>query len=206
MVEMEGSGPGYAVPAFTTFRRSDLLKDPNEITQIGFRLADRVGLTEVQGIDVQPAEGEEDFFPMDRVRAAAQASGQSATLDAADQHVGAWAKRFSASQRNRSIADLLLEMNGPDFPGGQRMYDELIPIAHDDDLAGAHLNAHWYTRDVKIFAKLARVTKPGDRVAVIYGAGHLAWLRHFARSMAGYTDVDVTPYVKKAIEHPAERQ
>lgn len=198
MVEMEGTGPGYAVPAFTKFRRADLLREPNEIIQIGFRLADRVGLKEVQGIDVQPAPGEEDFFPMDRVRAAARASGQIAMLDAADAQVGAWAKRFSASQRDRSIADLLLEMNGPGFPGGQRMYDQLLPIAHGDDLAGAHLNGRWYTRNVKIFAKLARVTKPGDRVAVIYGAGHAAWLRHFASTVQGYTDVDVTPFLKKA--------
>lgn len=198
MVEMEAPAPDYQVPAFTQFTRRDLRQDPNEIVQIGFRLADRIGLAAVQGIDVQAREGEEDYFPMDRVRAAAAASGQSAILETGDADVAAWAKRFSASQRHRSIADLLMEMNGPHFPGGQQMYDRLIPIANGEDLAGAHLNARWYARNIRIFAKLAQITRPGDRVVVVYGAGHAAWLRHFARSMHGYSDVDVTPYLAKA--------
>jgi hypothetical protein len=56
----------------------------------------------------------------------------------------------------------------------------------------------WYLRNAKIFAKLINVAKPGDRILVVYGAGHGYWLRHFAATTPGYTSVDVTPYLKRA--------
>ena len=41
-------------------------------------------------------------------------------------------------------------------------------------------------------------TKPGDRVLIVFGAGHGYWLRHFASETPGYRNVDVRPYLQKA--------
>ena len=198
MVEMMAPQPGYAIAEYETFS-SDLLKnDPNEIVQIGYRLAHRLGLEHVQGIDVQAKAGEEDYFPIDRVRAAAARSGQSEILAELDKSVGEWAQKFSASQSERTIANLFYEINQPDFVGNQRYYDLMLAIAAEDDLAGAYINARWYSRNVQIFAKLMRVATPGDRVVVIYGVGHVPWLRHFAQTIDGYTYVDPLPYLALA--------
>ncbi|MEI6418928.1 MAG: DUF5694 domain-containing protein, partial [Sphingomonadales bacterium] len=64
--------------------------------------------------------------------------------------------------------------------------------------AGADLNAMWYLRNAKIFGKLMQVAKPGARVLVVYGGGHLFWLKHFARFAPGFRDVDVMPYLQRA--------
>ncbi len=55
-----------------------------------------------------------------------------------------------------------------------------------------------YLRNAKIFAKLMRQAKPGDRIVVVYGAGHNYWLRHFAGATPGYVSVDPMPYLKAA--------
>jgi hypothetical protein len=40
----------------------------------------------------------------------------------------------------------------------------------------------WFRRNMRIFGNIVRlVESPGERVLVIYGAGHLGWLQyHFA--------------------------
>ena len=53
-------------------------------------------------------------------------------------------------------------------------------------------------RNAKIFSKLVQVTKPGDRVVIVYGAGHKFWLDHFAENTPGFTRVDPLPYLEKA--------
>lgn len=198
MVEMQSFEEDYSIPSFEQFSKEDLDSDTNEIVQIGFRLARDAYISTVYGIDVQPSEGEETFFPIDRVQKAASASGESSILARLNENIDAWVENFNASQTERSISDLLLEVNRTDFPGGQSYYDTMLPIASGGDLAGAHMNARWYARNVAIFAKLMQIVEPGDRVVVIYGAGHAPWLRHFARTISGYSNVDVVPFLREA--------
>ena len=77
-------------------------------------------------------------------------------------------------------------------------YYGLLPIGAGDRQPGADLNAGWYLRNAKIFAKLAQVSAPGDRVLVVFGAGHGYWLRHFASTTEGFASVDPLPYLAAA--------
>lgn len=198
MVEMSAPSPNYNIAEYETFTPELLKTESNEIIQIGYRLANRLGIEQVQGIDVLAMDGEESYFPIEQVRAAAARSDQTEILTELDKSIGEWAQRFGASQSERTIANLFYEINQPDFVGNQRYYDRMLPIAADDDLAGANINARWYARNIKIFAKLMRVAKPGHRVVIIYGAGHVPWLRHFAQTVPGYTYVDPLPYLALA--------
>lgn len=65
-------------------------------------------------------------------------------------------------------------------------------------LSPAELIAYYYMRNAKIFSKLIDVTEPGDRVVVVYGAGHKHWLEHFIRNMPGFELVDPIPYLQRA--------
>ena len=49
--------------------------------------------------------------------------------------------------------------------------------------AGADLVADWFRRNMRIFTNIVRIVDaPNERVVVIYGSGHLGWLR---QSFAG---------------------
>ena len=94
---------------------------------------------------------------------------------------------------------MLIRYNDPSTPmGGQDSYYSLLRLGDGNEQPGADLNAMWYLRNAKIFAKLINVAKPGDRILVVYGAGHGYWLRHFASTTPGYSSVDVRPYLEKA--------
>lgn len=201
MVEVQRPGPTYDVADFATFTPALLRTDRDETTQIGYRIAARAGLRSVQGIDEQPAKGEPDYFPIDRVEAYAKAHGEQAPLDAAFATAQAAARRFEAEQATTSIPRMLIRYNDPATPmGGQDLYYSLLRFGDGDAQPGADLNAMWYLRNAKIFAKLIDAARPGDRILVVYGAGHGYWLRHFAATTPGYRSVDVIPYLRRAAD------
>ena len=199
MVEMESDAPNFAVGEYQKYSQAMLDRDANEIVQIGYRTARVAGVKTVNGIDEQPKPGEPDYFPFDKVTASAAKFGQAAQLAAMNTPIAAFIKKFEADQKTQSVAQLLVQMNDPSgVQGTMDGYYGLLPLGDKDDQAGADLNAMWYLRNAKIFGKLMQVAKPGDRVLVIYGAGHGFWLRHFASNAPGYRNVDVMPYLKQA--------
>ena len=76
----------------------------------------------------------------------------------------------------------------------------MLSIGDTEQQPGAEFNAMWYLRNAKIFAKLMTVAEPGDRILVVYGAGHAYWLRHFASETPGFTNVDPAPYLQIAAQ------
>jgi len=199
MVEMHSDAPDFAAKSYQTFTVDRLKTQANEIEQIGFRVAKMAGLSVVNAIDEQPKDGEPDYFPYDKLQETATKFGQIAVLDRSNAVIQAWSKDFEVRQKTATVAELLIEMNVPGkrFPEMAFYYD-ILPIGDADTQSGADLNAMWYLRNAKIFGKLMRVAKPGDRVLVIYGAGHGFWFRHFATETPGYRSIDVVPYLKKA--------
>ena len=201
MVERQRPGPGFEVKDYAAFTPALLTKDADETVQLGFRIAARAGLTSVQGIDEQPTGDEPDYFPFDKVQAYAKSNGEEARLDAVFAPLKVEAKAAEARQRTETIPQLLLRYNDETTPtGGQQVSSGMLGFGDGDRQPGADLNAMWYLRNAKIFAKLMNVAKPGDRVLVVYGAGHGYWLRHFASTVPGYGLVDVKPYLKRAAQ------
>lgn len=199
VVERQRPGPDYDVKDYAAFTPAVLGKDPDETVQLGFRIAARAGLKSVQGIDEQPQGDEPDYFPFDKLQAYAKSAGEEARLDAVFAPLKLEAKAAEARQRTETIPQLLLPYNDEKTPtAGQAISYGMLGFGNGDRQPGADLNAMWYLRNAKIFAKLMNVATPGDRVLVVYGAGHGYWLRHFASTVPGYVSVDVQPYLKRA--------
>ena len=57
-------------------------------------------------------------------------------------------------------------------------YYAFVPFGEPFEYAGPDLVASWFQRNIRIYRNiLALITSPADRILVIYGAGHLGWLR-----------------------------
>jgi hypothetical protein len=108
-------------------------------------------------------------------------------------------KEFEKRQARTHLATLLMDTNEPSpWRAGISGYYEMLGIGNTQEQPGAELNAYWYMRNAKIFGKLMTVTDPGDRVLVIFGGSHAYWLRHFAKEVMGFQDVDPRPYLRTA--------
>jgi len=201
-VERVSSTPDLLDPNYRAFRVTQLAAQRDERVQLGYRIANMLGIHQVYAIDEQPTGGEPSYFPFDTVTAYARAHGQGQRLQVALDGAASEARAFDARQPKSSIAQLLIAANDDGaFMSSIRFYYDVLAIGDTEQQPGAVLNAMWYMRNAKIFGKLMRVTEPGDRVLVIYGAGHNYWLRHFAKETSGYQNVDPLAY----LEQPASR-
>jgi hypothetical protein len=197
MIERQAKTADLVDPKFAGFTVNDLGRNRDERVQIAYRLALRLGHNKVYAIDEQPGEGEPDYFPFDKLAAWAAANGEKPRLDAELDHAKSIVAKIEEWQANGTISDVLVNLNRPEQTSDdQKFYYGVLNFGDTEQQPGADLNAYWYLRNAKIFGKLMTLARPGDRIVVVYGAGHNYWLRHFAASVPGYRNVDPTPYLK----------
>ena len=195
VVERVTAAPDYIDPGFAAFTPADLQTKVDERVQVAYRLAAKAGVTRVYGIDEQPAAGEPDYFPFGKVMEHAGATGQSdaagAMMAKVQALVGAETKRLAGLPMREALAEANSGlMSSADF------YYEVLKFDAGEAQPGAELNGYWFMRNAKIFAKIADVAKPGDRIVVVYGAGHKHWLDHLASNTPGIERVDPVDYLK----------
>ncbi len=199
MIERVAKTPDLIDPNYARFNRTDLPKTRDERVQIGYRVASQLGVDIVYAIDEQPGPGEPDYFPFGKLIAWAKQNDAQQRVEALMAKGAAASARIERLQKQGSIAHVLLELNRPETTtADQTIYYEMLSFGDTEQQPGADLNAMWYLRNAKIFAKLQSLARPRDRVLVIYGAGHNYWLRHFAQTAPGYVSVDPVPYLAKA--------
>ena len=159
-------------------RYSDYLAGKHELTrnetqQIGFRLARELGHTTVFAVD---ADGE---FPFPRLVDYAKANGRMPEHDAIMTDVGAMVKAQNAYLASHTILETLLYLNSDEkVAEAVGYYFRQAHLGEAWNWAGADLVADWFRRNMRIFTNIMRIAgSPNDRVLVIYGSGHLGWLR-----------------------------
>lgn len=181
---------------YKAFTPEKLTTERNEIIQIGYRLANQLGLDRVYAIDEN--EGEISFFPFDRLQEVAARTGQEERVNEKIASIQADAAAQEAAQATHTISESLIWHNDPDVIRDQHrdFYYGLIDMTDKDEHAGAALNYGWYARNALIFANIAATAKPGDRIVVLYGSGHAYWLRHFVEETPGYTLVESVDYLR----------
>jgi hypothetical protein len=146
----------------------------NEVEQIGFRLAKDLGHSAIYAVD---ADGD---FPFQRVLNYARATGQSARLDAVMGEIGEMVKAQAEYLKTHTVLQTLLYMNS-DAKVAQDVGFYYLEARYGEpgDYAGPDLLAEWFRRNVRIYNNVTKVVAtPEDRVLVIFGSGHLGWLRH----------------------------
>ncbi|WP_417593454.1 DUF5694 domain-containing protein [Parasphingorhabdus sp.] len=189
--------PPYADAGFGNFKPEDLTKTRNETVQIGYRVAHVADIDRVYAIDERSSEGEPDYFPYDRVHEQAKEMGDVERFEAMSDY-GSLIAEFEEQQKSQSVPELLNFWNSGRFP--DHFYWKVMTIGEGEKQTGAELAAYWFMRNAKIFNKLVQVTEPGDRVIVVYGSGHGAWLREIVERTPGYVLEPVMPYLHKATD------
>jgi hypothetical protein len=183
---------------YPEFTPADLLTNPDERVQVGYRLARRLGLTRVYAVDEPDREGQPSYFPFEDVQAWVQAAGRMDELAAMHQGVAAFIAEMERRQATDSVGRVLAWMNDPArIASDQGFYARLMAFGAGDAQPGAVLNGRWYTRNAVIFARIMQVAEPGDRIVVVYGAGHAFWLRQMVQTTPGFVLVEPNDYLPR---------
>jgi Family of unknown function (DUF5694) len=177
---------------YRTFRQGKMTESGNEVVQLGFRLADRLGHKEVYAVDV---EGD---FPFEALMEWAQKNGRGERLEANITAIQAWAADLTGQLKSKTLSQVLRLHNDPQaVDDGNAFYLDALRYGAGEEQPGANLVARWYERNFRICALIAEATEPGDRILVVYGAGHAYLLRHCLGGIPGYRIKEANDYLPK---------
>jgi len=173
-IALEADPANKKVPAaFQDYLAGKHELSPNEIEQIGFRLAKQLGHNQLYPVDV---EGD---FPIQRVMNYAKAKDRSAELQKILDSIRDTVSKQDAYIKSHTVLESLLYMNSPpNIAAENSFYMQVVRFGEDGDYAGPDLLTAWYARNIRIYSNIVKlIASPSDRILVIYGAGHLGWLQ-----------------------------
>lgn len=208
---------------YQAYRRREFQLLGDEIYQLGFRLAERLGHSQVYCVNAwgrhcsPPLDMDEyavgrsatelnrflseelKFDPWRIVQEFAEAHGQAGLLDewlARIQQTGAEGDQAKLHQTlrltllNMNAEAVILRSHGSYFAGP-------FEIGVGNQYPGVDYVTAWYSRNLRIFANLQRITEPvaGERILLIMGGGHMAILRHCVEASPKYELVEVAEYL-----------
>lgn len=185
-------GDTLATSRYRAYLRGEHELSRQEEEQIGFRLAAAMGHESIYPVDVRIG------LPDEQLESVLEADPTLGRFMAGLQEYGEWAMATLGLWLSEStVGEMLYRMNTPEaIAWADRAYFEFfLPLVVEDDYAGAEFVATWYERNLKIFSNLHRISQSGDRVLVIYGAGHVPHLRRFVIASPYFCLEDPLPYL-----------
>jgi len=196
MVEADTSSQAKLDERFAASCHGDRPMTRNEVEQLGFRIACDRKLPGVVAVDWNELGPIKDENSVD-YREAIERHGQQAQREA-DLAVGkAKSDEDQRTLERGTVGDMLVRLNSPEWlRANARAYFRIGLYGTAEDPIGANWDMLWYGRNLAIFNNIVRRTEPGDRVLVIYGAGHGNWLRQLATDSGMYTVHDAQRWLK----------
>lgn len=166
-----------------------------EQDQIGFRLAEALGHTEVYAVDWNKS------FPGERADydflAWAKENGEEDRMTAFVKMGQEKLDRQAKTMRQQSIVEWYLDLNQPEVrEQDHQVYFDLATFGNNERNPGASWVGGWYGRNLRIFNNIRDVIEPRDRVLILYGSGHTFLLDRFFRESEAAEVVDPRPYIR----------
>jgi len=161
----------------------------SELHQLGFRLAIQFHHTQLYPVDFQSGMRIDSVMDYARIH-------DSAFVTRFNSTVSEVVKLLDRMQREETIGANLRFMNDPaNILRAHQPYADMTTVGAGDGYIGARVVGDWYARNLHIFANLASITQPGDRVLLIIGMGHAPILRELIRSHPGMQLVEPLDYL-----------
>lgn len=177
--------------AYARYQAGDHTLTANERQQIGMALAARLGHDRLHAVDYS------NGMDFDAMLQAATAAGQTSLLAEFDATLARiQSQAADPATIARPVLDRLIELNSPEEIAQHDLYLLLAQMGAAETPAGAEQMELWWGRNLHIFANIARVAEPGDRLLVIYGAGHKYLIDQFVDSAANLVWVDPLIYLE----------
>tara|TARA_R110002051_G_scaffold32382_1_gene72737 strand:- start:45474 stop:46301 length:828 start_codon:yes stop_codon:yes gene_type:complete len=191
LVELEPEHEAAFNETYAQYRAGQHSLTVNERQQIGMALAARLGHDRLYAVDYS------NGMDFDAMLQAAAAAGQTALLADFDTAIGRiQAQAADPATASLSVLDRLIDVNSAEEIAQHNLYLILAQMGDSAHPAGAQQMELWWGRNLHIFANIAHVSRPGDRVLVIYGAGHKYLLDQFVDSAPNLEWVDPLSYLQ----------
>lgn len=189
VIELEPRNEAEFNARYARYRAGAEALGVNERDQIGMALAARLGHERLYAADFR------NGMDFDAMLGAARAAGQTRLL-ARFEAAFAEIQAQQAHEAALSVRERLARMNTPEAQAPHAVYMTMAQMGSREDAVGAREMGNWWTRNMIIFAQIAQVSEPGDRVLVIYGQGHKFLLDQYFSQTDGFQLVDPLIYLR----------
>jgi len=183
---------------YTAWRETRDALGFNEIEQVGFRLADRMGLAALSPVD----------YPMwmDGTTAAdrhqpPQAEAATKVEEAESPLLMEVRAQVAADDRvlaEGTVTEFLAYLNRPERAVMNHRWDVISNLAPGPGTAmyeTTDLATNWYKRNLRIYTNLVAISGPGERVLFLVGAGHAHILNDIAATDPRFCLVPATAFL-----------
>jgi hypothetical protein len=167
----------------------------NEVVQIGFRLARRLGHQTVYPIDHQMPIGNDSIGALQERRPELRNRVDSlvAVLRHRTDSTAPWRQRSTIAEHLRA-ANSEEALRGGNSLG---MFGAFLAAGEGSNLGGPQLLARWYERNIIMAHNLTRVVAPGARrVLLIVGSGHVPPIRNVLHESPDFCPVSPVGYLR----------
>lgn len=165
----------------------------NEIQQIGFRLAHRLGHERVYATDWMHLDPED----IDRLQKGfEEAERKQPELVRESQE---WIEqRLQSHFKPGTVLEMIRQNNDETFNRRDHQYyiRYRARMGESPDYVGPFWLRWWYRRNLTIYANVARLAEADDRLLVLYGSGHNYLLKQFIRESELFELEPVDAYLK----------
>lgn len=180
---------------YAAYRAGSYTLTRDERDQVGLRLAATMKLAQVDCVDFTstPPGLESDYDFADY----AKTHGQQTALDKLMAKGHAYVVEETAYLRSHPLVDWYRRANEPErLKAGNSLYFDFAAIGGGDAHPGAAWVGGWHARNLIIVENVRRLSQPGDRIFMIFGAGHGYLLHAFAEDSGAFTLVDPQTYLR----------
>ncbi len=161
----------------------------NEIFQLGFRIAKKLGHRKVYGVDYSNVTM--DFEAMMKSMNDAKQQDLQAQLNSTLEEMG---KKISKQMATMSLEELYIDDNKPEEVAANiELYNEIsVKAGTLENTAGATMVSQWYKRNLLIWSSIQKIVDENDKkVMVLFGGGHTAILDQIVRYNRNWKTADL---------------
>lgn len=181
---------------YANYLAGRLVPTAKEYDQIAFRLAKKLGLQRVDALDwsgdAPGADSDYDFVDW------AKRNGQADRFDRFVRQGQDEADRTASAMRGQTIGQWYRALNDPaERRKLNESYFTIASFGSNANNPGAAWVGTWYARNLRIFNNLHAIAGPGERVFVLYGAGHTYLLDRFIVESKAAVPVDPRPFIPR---------
>ncbi|NGP77903.1 hypothetical protein G3570_14740 [Balneolaceae bacterium YR4-1] len=172
-LEFERKDSSYVDSLYRAYRNDNHELRVNEREQVGFRLAKQLDHQKVQAIDYKKPWGMEKVLKWAK-------KNDPKFVEFVEQWQKDNARLDSILFNSKTIGQILsLQASDAYLDRIQEARMQIMEVGADENYLGIEPNASVYKRNMRIFANLTSIADPGDRILIVYGAGHSYFFNEF---------------------------
>ncbi|MBO0322778.1 hypothetical protein J0X14_10755 [Muricauda sp. CAU 1633] len=168
----------------------------NEIFQLAFRVAKKVGLKSVQAVDYQNTD-----FPFDSLMTVAAMQNQTDLQQQFTDGIERFTQEFDEKIKSgATLLEMTYYLNTEELRRFSNEFQTQVPLLVGDrnNFVGAYLASEWYRRNVYMWSLAQKATQPDNqRIMLLLGASHIAMIKDFIDQNEEWTAVELNEIMEK---------